>query len=131
MKKRAKIFLTAAILIIAAGLLYLILNRVTGFAIPCLFYTTTGFCCPGCGVSRMLINIAKLDFVAAFNCNELLFVTSPLIIYLVVKMSVGYIKNGSVKLGKVDNVIVYVLIAASVIFGIVRNIPAFSYLRPY
>lgn len=131
MKKRVKIFLSAAILMIAAGILYLIINRLTGFAIPCFFYRTTGFCCPGCGVSRMLINIARLDFAAAFNCNRLLFVTSPLIIYLIAKMSVGYIKNGSVKLNKADNIIVYLLIAAFVIFGVVRNIPEFSYLRPH
>ncbi len=131
MKKRIKRLITAAILLIAAGLLYFGLNRIFGFAIPCVFHKITGFYCPGCGVTGMLTDLLQFDFLGAFEHNQVLFVSLPIIIYLLVKLCIGYIKNGSLVLGKVDNCIVYVLIAVLVIFGILRNIPCFSYLQPY
>ena len=53
---------------------YLIWFLITGIGIPCFYRETIGFLCPGCGVSRMFINMFKLDFSAAFMCNPVMFV---------------------------------------------------------
>lgn len=131
MKKRVQKVITAAIIIIAAGLLYYVLNRYTGFAIPCYIRKLTGLYCPGCGITGMLIDLIHLDFFGAFTHNQMLFISLPFIIYIIVKVSVGYIVHGTTKLKKADNIMVYVMIALFLIFFVIRNIPMCTCLRPY
>jgi len=70
MKKRLLKFSTAAIILVAAGILYYLIVSFTGFAIPCVFRKITGLYCPGCGVTGMLTHIVRLDFKGAFECNQ-------------------------------------------------------------
>jgi Protein of unknown function (DUF2752) len=39
---------------------------------PCLFYTATGWHCPGCGITRCLHALAHGDLPQAFSMNPLL-----------------------------------------------------------
>jgi hypothetical protein len=123
MKKRLLKFSTAAIILVAAGILYYLIVSFTGFAIPCVFRKITGLYCPGCGVTGMLTHIVRLDFKGAFECNQVLFVISPFILYLLGKMLYGYIRY--------DTVLTFVLIGILLVFGVVRNLPPFDFLRPY
>lgn len=58
------------VLLLAAGLSlalvsgYLLLCTM-GFSLPCPVYALTGLYCPGCGVTRMLLALLRLDFAAA------------------------------------------------------------------
>lgn len=122
MKKRAFKLFSATIILIVAGILYYLLNKFTGFAVPCLFYTVTGLKCPGCGITRMIFSLIKLDFVSAFKFNPAIITVSPLLIFLAVIMVVEYIKNGKMPSSKWINICFYILIAYFVIFGILRNI---------
>lgn len=69
-KKVLKIY--AYILII--GGVYALWGLLTGKFIPCFYRLTTGFECPGCGITRMFISMFKLDFVSAFHYNPFMFV---------------------------------------------------------
>jgi len=111
--------------------LYYLIVSFTGFAIPCVFRKITGFYCPGCGVTGMLTHIVRLDFKGAFECNQVLFVISPFILYLLGKMLYGYIRYGRLTLKKFDTVLTFVLIGILLVFGVVRNLPPFDILRPY
>ena len=73
MKKNKRIISKLAILI---GLLigYYFLNAVFKISIPCMFYKITGFHCPGCGITRLLFSLIKLDFYQAFRYNPLIFI---------------------------------------------------------
>lgn len=130
MTARIKKVAAAAVILIAVGVLYVIINRLTGFAIPCPFHLVTGLNCPGCGVSRMFISLLQLDFKSAFKYNAALTVTLPLILYLLISLIIKYIRRGSVKPNKFQNILIYFLIGFFLVFGILRNIPAFDFLAP-
>ena len=53
--------------------------------IPCLFKSTFGFNCPGCGLTTAFISLLKLDFKNAFDCNGLIFVIIPFALYYLSK----------------------------------------------
>ncbi len=59
--------------VVIIGLLYYLWVKLTGKAIPCLYYLTTGLYCPGCGISRMFISLFKLDVKSAFAYNPVVF----------------------------------------------------------
>lgn len=125
MKIRAKkvcISLTALLLI---GIAYYFVTCFTGFYIPCPVRLITGFRCPGCGISHMIINIYHLNFKAAFKSNQLLFVTSPLIIAMVVREIYCYIKYEKHKTDKWIDITAFILIALFLIFTVLRNIYEF------
>ena len=53
-----------------AGLVYAwVAHR--GFAIPCIFNRLTGLLCPGCGNTRAVLALLRLDLVGALTCNLL------------------------------------------------------------
>lgn len=104
------------------GLSYGIFVRKTGFAIPCIFYRITGLQCPGCGVTRMCLALMRLDFVAAYHYNKLLFIISPVIVFIIAQQIYRYIRFNDAKTPKAQTVILILLIVLLVIWGILRNI---------
>ena len=81
-KERLKKLLIKAGITIAVGIGYYFFVRLTGLAIPCVIYLITGKYCPGCGVTRMILALGRLDIAAAFSHNALLFILLiPAIIY--------------------------------------------------
>lgn len=124
-ERRNKVLRTFAVLAVA-GVLYGLITGWLGFGIPCPVHYFTGFKCPGCGVSRMFISLMKLDFKSAFEANRLLLVTLPVIASLLFVYFFRYIKTGSRKITKAENIIYIVLIITFLIFGVVRNFPGIN-----
>ena len=56
-------------ILLGVGFAYLIFVSLTGLGIPCPFHAVTGLHCPGCGVTRMCVALARLDFAAAWDAN--------------------------------------------------------------
>ena len=98
-----------------AGLLYGIFVSYTGLAIPCLFRKVTGLLCPGCGVTGMCVALLHLNWKGAFFCHPVLFVLLLPLTAVFICSAAGYVQNG----------ILYVSVAALVIFGVVRNLVRF------
>ena len=100
--------------------------------IPCVFYKGTeyifkilkinheGIKCAGCGLSRMLISIVKLDFVSAFWYNPFLFVTGPLLIFYLAAENIKYIITGKQDMGKWQ-IFLYVEGVLALLYMILRN----------
>ncbi len=100
--------------------------------IPCVFYKGTeyifkllkinheGIKCAGCGLSRMLISIVKLDFVSAFWYNPFLFVTGPLLIVYLAAENIKYIITGKQDMGKWQ-IFLYVEGVLALLYMILRN----------
>ena len=119
-KKEMKLIL----LLISFLIIFLFLNKVFNFTIPCLFHEITNLYCPGCGITRMFLALFKLDFYQAFRYNPLVFILLILsIVYFLVK------KIGKL-IFKLPNYIYYYLLFIVIIYGILRNIPLFSFLAP-
>ena len=90
--------------------------------IPCLFHEITGLYCPGCGVTRMIISILKLDFYQAFRYNPLLFILFPVFIILFINYIYCLIKIKTPLYKKVNNSAWILLIIILILYGIIRNI---------
>lgn len=121
MKKRAFKLIKIYLYALEVGLLYALLFSKLGIKIPCIFNTVTGYLCPSCGISRMCIEILKGNFSEAYYYNRMIFLLLPIFFILFVKWSISYIKNGKIKRGRAENVLVFALCAMLMIFGAVRN----------
>lgn len=60
------------------GLIYYLIIRLTGWGFPCFYYETTGFLCPGCGISRMFLCLLQGDIPGAFSYHPVGMVLLPL-----------------------------------------------------
>lgn len=111
------------ITILSAGsalILYLVLRRLTGFSVPCIFHSLTGFKCPGCGITHMLDSLMSLDLSGAREANVFVFFTSPFLLFeLVYEFFIPH-KNGNFR--KINNAFLIIYCIALISFGIVRNI---------
>lgn len=125
MNKIKKIII--AILCIAI-LFILIANRI--ITIPCAFHEITGFYCPGCGVTRMFLAVAELNFYQAFRYNPFVFVL--LIIYLNYKLYylILWLFDRNKKSKKIPELVIYIILIVAILFGILRNIEIFDWLAP-
>ena len=102
------------------GILYIIIFIKYDIGIPCIFHKITGLYCPGCGGTRAIASLLKLDFYQALRYNLIITISIPfVIIYLLNK-----------KQNKKSNIILYIYLAIIIIFGILRNISDFSFLEP-
>ena len=109
--------------------IYLILTE--KLYIKCLFNVVTGLYCPGCGITRCIIAIFELDFYQAFRYNALVFILLPFLCIYFIYQSYITIFNKKDKLTKkIPNNVYYILLVIVIIFGIIRNIDAFSWLAP-
>jgi hypothetical protein len=121
MKKR---FLRVALrygILLFVGLAYYLFVSLTNIGIPCLFRLVTGLQCPGCGISRMLIALVRLDLVSAFRCNPAVFLTGPLVLFFLVRSDVDYIRTGKSSANKYQTFWIAELVLL-LGFGIVRNL---------
>ena len=122
MKARLKkeCIIGAVLLLSGCALVFIYLKF--GVGIPCVFHLITGLQCPGCGTTRMLISLLKLDFRAAWHYNPVVLVMLPFLAYIIIKDTVQWIKSGRTKNSRAENAIEIAMIAALVVFGIIRNI---------
>ena len=79
MRQRLNRCIRISAAILGVGCAYALFCHLTGWGIPCPFHALTGLNCPGCGVSRMLLSLLRLDFAAAFRYNAVLFCMLPLL----------------------------------------------------
>lgn len=109
---------------------YLIFGKEFGIYVPCFLNYVTGLYCPGCGLTRMLYSMLEGNFYQAFRLNPLMFIATPFIFLLIVDYLVsGFFKRKPI-ITKIPNVIWYLLIVVFIIYGIMRNMPWFDYLKP-
>lgn len=125
MKKIDYSFIIVTIVII---FLYAISFFFTGEGLPCIILEKTGLYCPGCGISRMFISIIRLDFYQAFRYNPLIFILLITCILFGIVDTIYYIRNK--KHINIPNYIYIILLLIIIAYGIMRNIPMFSYLEP-
>ena len=126
---RLKKFFIMLVAVMAAGVIYYLMTQ-AGFSIPCYIHEITGLYCPGCGITRMFIRLIHLDFYGAFRSNPVVFAISPVLVVLLFKQQYSIIRYGKVNQGKLTTVIEVSLIIILLAFGILRNIPYFSFLQP-
>lgn len=96
-------------------------------AIACVFYEVTGLYCPGCGITRAILSLVEGDIYQAFRYNPIIFVDIPVII---ITSIIDFIYKDNKKVKKITNIIYIMLLVITLLFGVLRNIPYFSFLAP-
>ena len=86
--------------------------------------------CPGCGGTRMCLRLLRLDLKGAFRANPLLLVTAPVILGTLGVRTARYVKTGQTATPRWENRVWLALAVLFVVYGILRNLPWFSWLAP-
>lgn len=123
------ISLNISLIIIFFG--YYFLNHFFNFTINCPFHYFTGYYCPGCGVTRLLFYLIQGKIKKAFFSNCLVFILLPFIFFYIFYKQYLYIFDKKDKiLSKIPNYVYYLIIIITILFGILRNLEPFSFLKP-
>jgi hypothetical protein len=106
-------------------------DRLSAFPLFCVVRATTGYYCPGCGATRALGALLRLDIPTAFSMNVFLTPLLPVLGYIVsaelLRMIAGRYLLPQLPL---HPWVVAALGILFVAFGILRNVPALSFLEP-
>lgn len=104
----------------AAAMVYLLLGRL-GVGIPCLFRRITGIQCPGCGNTRAVIALCRLDFAKAFASNPMFPVEFFYIGWVYCWSAASYLRGKRFSYHPPVPALDIVILVAIVLWGIVRN----------
>ena len=126
MKKRLfKVILITALVILVILLSIKILDLIH---FRCLFKYLFNFYCAGCGTTRMIKSLIKLDFYQSFRYNPGAFILSIMLYIYLILLIYNYIFKGIVIFPNTKILIVIIIVLF--IYMILRNIPYFNYLVP-
>ena len=88
---RLKKVIVRNLIFLAIFISYYLVYSYAHIGIPCLFKIITGYNCPGCGITRCLFSLVKLNIKEAFYYNELVTISFiPFIIILVSSLIKGF-----------------------------------------
>ena len=120
--------LKQTIILILILVTYLILGKIFHIYLKCPIHEIFHVYCPGCGLTRMLSSILKLDFYQAFRYNPLLFIMLPFSLLLLIEDVYSELKNKKSIYKRIPNCIWYIIIVILLIYAVLRNI--YPYLAP-
>ena len=84
--------------------------------------------CAGCGTTRMIISLLKLDFYQAFRYNPLMFILGIVFLIYIIYVVIMYLRNKKIY---IPNTKIFIaIIILMFLYMILRNIPYFEYLKP-
>ncbi len=113
------------------GTLYYLIIKLTNFRFICWFYYVTDYYCPGCGITRCIISMLEGNLYQAFRYNSLVFVTAPVLLAYAINHAYKFITQRRYTFfDKIPDKIGLILAIAAILYGILRNIPSFSFLAP-
>jgi hypothetical protein len=81
----------SVVLLVSYFILGIGISLVSGLDIfpPCLWKTLFDINCPGCGLVRASVQIAKFEFIGAWNTNPIIYLVVPFFSF----ETFGYIKS--------------------------------------
>ena len=85
-----------------------------------MFHKVTGLQCPGCGVTRMILALSKLDLQTALRANAFLTVTLPYLTALLVYSAYKWIRNEKAGAKVEASAVIYCI--GLILFGVIRNL---------
>ncbi len=120
-RARKKNVVIVATVVAAAGLLFAI-AAMNGLSIPCPIKALTGLDCPGCGNTRAVLSLLRLDIAASFSYNLLWPLEFAYIAWACVVVARCYVKTGRATYA-LPWLWIDVTVGATVVaWGVVRNV---------
>ena len=117
--KKALFHLSIMVALLAG---YAVFAAVTGFGFECPIKAHTGLLCPSCGMTRALADMVRLDLAGAWHHNPLSLTLLPAAGFCVLAFAARYVYTGKTDLSLPFKAAAVVIIAATALFGILRNI---------
>lgn len=121
MKKHKLRLLLITCGILAGGFLIYILAKL-GHPIHCPFYQITGLSCPGCGSTRAVLALLRLDIAGALSYNLMLPVCLFYLGFVYVRCAVSCLKTGKFTYRSPIPALDWIVLTAILLWWIVRNI---------
>ena len=129
-KKIIKV-LTLCILLAIFAIVLKYVNVKYNIGLVCIFNKISGLYCPGCGMTRAVFSLMELDFYQAFRYNIFSILLLPILFIYGVSSSYAWIFNKKNLLEKkIPTVFWIIVIVLMLTYGIIRNLPMFSFLAP-
>lgn len=129
MRREKYAHLRPILAVLCIGAVYYLFVRLTGWYLPCPFRALTGFACPGCGISHFCTDLLALRPWQAVQQNLALAVLLP--IWLCAGLVWLWKKPACLqKNGVALRILTWGSVAALLVFGVLRNLPTFSFLLP-
>lgn len=135
MNKAFKLLLAFAAVLSVALLYFFVDARNANNILPkCIFYSVTGFYCPGCGSQRALSAIVHGNIISAVHYNFLMVLCLPLVFYSAVVFVLNVFRKKQI-VQKIfySTTFVRIFFVAVIVFWVIRNIPVypFNLLAPH
>jgi hypothetical protein len=105
-----------------AVVLFLYSPREHSFYPVCMFNRFTGLLCPGCGGLRAAHELLHGNVVAAFRHNPLFVASLPVLAAYLSRLA--FRRRGAASASATSTRVVWCVVAAIVLFGILRNLPS-------
>ena len=125
MKKRA----------LRVALLFLALSLLAGLILlwgpGCVILDATGYYCAGCGTQRMIAALLRGDLSGAARQNIFMLIMLPLAGLFLLTEALRYIRGKQpLWRGPCFSLIAAGILALSILFTVLRNLPGFQWLAP-
>ena len=104
-----------------ALILYVIMYRITGIGVPCVFRKVTGLLCPGCGMTRALAALTRGRAAEALQLNALSLSVLPLVLCIMAGRQIRYIRNGTSEFRLYEVVLLCAAAGACIWYFLMRN----------
>jgi len=99
----------------------------TSFAPVCPLYKTTGFACPGCGLTRGFHALFHGDVVTALDFNALIPIVALFFGYIFISLVFFAVRGRGLPFGKWNLALLWGILAILIVFGILRNLPFYPF----
>lgn len=99
----------------------------SGFFPACPLYSITGFACPGCGMTRGFHALFHGDIITALDFNALIPLVAIFFGYWFLSLVLTAFRGRGFGFGKMSAGLIGTTFVLLLIFGIVRNIPAYPF----
>jgi len=118
---RLKKLLKKTMTFLLVGVIYFCFVKFANIGIPCVFSLITGKLCAGCGITRMIMSLARWDIKAAMEYNAFaLFLLLPAVAWGIYR-GVIYVKRGKTSYGKIESICLIIVFISALVFSVLRN----------
>jgi len=125
--RAASLWLLLLLAFILLRIIYLWFN----FGVPCPLYITTGLFCPGCGMFRAIGALSQAAVLQAVRYNALSLILLPILVVYCIRDTIRYIQaTPPAPASRKEMVFIVGLVALSMLYTALRNLPFFEILRP-
>ncbi len=120
------------VMTLGAGLVWYLDPAKAKFLPACPLYATTGYACPGCGLTRGFHALFHGDFVRALDFNALIPLFVLIFGFFYLSMFLVAVRGRAFPTWSLSLPAIWGLLVLLLVFGIVRNLPyyPFSVLFP-